>query len=82
MPRAEIIGTTLRDLRGDRTQQEIADAVGVSQAAIGQYERGVRIPRDDIKTRLAAYFGVDLSIFFPQNVNETFIQGADETNIL
>lgn len=71
MPRAETIGNTLRELRGERTQQQVADSVGVTQAAINQYERGQRIPRDDIKSRLAGYYGVDLNIFFPQEVNET-----------
>ena len=50
------IGKKLRDLRGTRTQKEVAMAVGVSTMAISQYERGERIPQDDIKIALANYF--------------------------
>lgn len=59
------IGNELKKLRGNKTQEEIADAIGVSSAAIGMYERGERIPRDEIKVKLANYFNVSIeSIFF------------------
>ena len=50
------IGMRLVELRGERTQEEVAKAVGVSLSAIGMYERGERIPRDEIKLRLAEYY--------------------------
>ena len=40
------IGDELRKLRGNKTQEEIAHAIGISPAAIGMYERGDRVPRD------------------------------------
>ena len=59
------IGEELRKLRGNKTQEEIARAIGVSPAAIGMYERGDRIPRDEIKVKLANYFNASVeSIFF------------------
>lgn len=59
------IGNELKKLRGNKTQEEIADAIGVSSAAIGMYERGERIPRDEIKVKLASYFNASVeSIFF------------------
>lgn len=59
------IGKRLRDLRGERSQQEVADAAGVSKMAISQYERGERVPVDGIKKALADYFGKSVeSIFF------------------
>ena len=59
------IATRLRDLRGDKTLQEVADAVGVERQAIYIYEIGHRIPRDDVKKRLASYYGVTVEeIFF------------------
>nr|DAK48734.1 MAG TPA: Helix-turn-helix XRE-family like protein [Caudoviricetes sp.] len=59
------IGNELKKLRGNKTQEEIADAIGVSSAAIGMYERGERIPRDEIKVKLANYFNASVeSIFF------------------
>jgi len=50
------IAERLKELRGDRTQQEVAQAVGVTTMAISLYESGERIPRDEIKVRLAAYY--------------------------
>lgn len=60
-----IIGQRLRTLRGDRPQSEIACAVGVTTMAISQYENGERVPRDEIKIKLAALFGDSVDhIFF------------------
>ena len=61
----ERIGEKLKDLRGERTQSEIATAIGVTPMAISQYERGERIPNDEIKIRIANYFhkGIE-EIFF------------------
>lgn len=54
---AKQIGTLLTSLRGKRTQEEVAEAVGISVSALSMYETGNRIPRDNIKIRLAAYYG-------------------------
>ena len=50
------IGKRLVELRGNRTQDEVARAVGLSLSAIGMYERGERIPRDEIKLRLSEFY--------------------------
>ncbi len=59
------IGKRLTELRGSRTQQEVADAVNISVSAYSMYENGQRIPRDNIKIRLANYFKKPIyKIFF------------------
>ncbi len=64
---ASVIGQKLRILRGEKLQQEVADAVGVSKMAISAYENGDRVPRDEIKVRLAQYFGDTVeNIFFTE----------------
>jgi DNA-binding XRE family transcriptional regulator len=61
----KVIGHRLRELRGDKTQREIANAVGVSPMAICQYEAGTRVPSDRIKIALAEYFNRTVEeIFF------------------
>lgn len=61
----KIIGERLKDLRGDRTQQAVATAVGVTKNAISAYEDGKRVPRDEIKIKLANFFGTTVTeIFF------------------
>jgi transcriptional regulator with XRE-family HTH domain len=58
------IGDRLRKLRGDRTQAAVAEAVGVTTMSISQYEAGIRWPSDEVKIRLAEYFGVDIKDLF------------------
>lgn len=61
------IGARLRALRGDRSQQEIATALGITPMAISCYERGERIPLDEIKIKIANYYGRTVQdIFFTQ----------------
>ena len=61
---AKAIGQRLIKLRGNRTQEEIARAVGSSVSAIGMYERGERIPRDEVKLAIAKYFDTTVQAIF------------------
>ena len=56
MPNAKEIGAKLRKLRGTKTRRDVAEACGVSVSALMMYENGARIPRDEIKVRLANYY--------------------------
>lgn len=61
------IGAFLRELRikAGETQKQVADAVGITLMAVSQYESGTRIPRDEIKIKIATHFGETVeSIFF------------------
>ena len=61
----ERIGKTLVELRGDKTQIQVANDLNISDAALSSYEQGTRIPRDEVKIRIAKYYGVSVeSIFF------------------
>ena len=57
-------GEKLRRLRGKRTQQEVAEAIGVTAMAICQYESGERSPRDNVKIALANYFNTTVEDLF------------------
>lgn len=61
---AKVIGQRLAALRGSRTQDEVAKAVGTSLSAISMYECGERIPRDEIKLALAKYFDTTVQAIF------------------
>jgi transcriptional regulator with XRE-family HTH domain len=62
-----MIGKALRELRGTRTLENVAEAIDVSTSALAMYETGQRIPRDEIKIRIAKYYGVPVEpIFYPQ----------------
>lgn len=51
------VAERLIQARGDKRRDEVASAVGISLSAISMYENGDRIPRDEIKVRLAEYYG-------------------------
>jgi transcriptional regulator with XRE-family HTH domain len=57
-------GERLRALRGSRSQAEVAEAIGVSQSAICSYEKGERIPRDDVKKRIAKFYNKSVGFIF------------------
>lgn len=63
------VGTRLRALRGNRSKKAVADALGISETALSIYEKGERIPRDEVKRAIADYFGVSIELLFiPQRV--------------
>ena len=67
------IANRLVELRGNRSQEEVAKAVNISTSALSMYENGSRVPRDEIKIRLikirlAAFYGKSVQfIFFNKN---------------
>ena len=62
------IAEKLVKLRGNRSQEEVANAVNISPSALSMYENGSRIPRDEIKVRLANYYKKTVQyIFFDKN---------------
>lgn len=55
----------LRSLRGSQTQEEVAKSLGITRSSWAMYERGERVPRDEVKIRIAEYFGKTVQeIFF------------------
>ena len=67
-----LIARRLVELRGNKTQEEVAKAVGISVSALSMYENGSRIPRDNIKIRISNYYDTAIGdIFFTSNTHET-----------
>ncbi len=60
----EKIADRLKNLRGEKSQLEVAQAIGVTPMAISLYESGERIPRDEIKVKLAEYFHTTVDAIF------------------
>lgn len=50
-------------LRNHKTQQEVADMLGVTRATISNFEIGRRKPEIELLEKLAAICGVDLNYF-------------------
>ena len=67
MPTNTEIGDRLKKLRKKKkyTQFEVSKIVGISVSAVTNYESGIRIPRDEIKIKLAKLYDSTVEeIFF------------------
>lgn len=53
---ATILANRLKDLRADKTQKEVSEAIGLNQSTYAMYESGQRIPSDENKVKIADYF--------------------------
>jgi putative transcriptional regulator len=68
----KLIGKKLIKLRGNKSREEVADCIGISVSALQMYENGQRIPRDEIKVKLANFFGVTVQeLFFDNEPHDT-----------
>ena len=62
-------GKKLVELRGDKTQEEVAENLGIATSTLAMYETEKRIPRDYIKIKIANYYNRTVGeIFFEDNV--------------
>ena len=58
------VAERLVNARGDKSRRVVAEAVGISVSALTMYELGQRVPRDDIKVRIADYYGCTVQALF------------------
>lgn len=62
-------GKILVQLRGDKTQEQVAKDLGIATSTLAMYELEKRIPRDFVKIEIAKYYHKTVQeIFFNQNV--------------
>lgn len=60
----KLVGKRLIRLRGKKTQEEVAKILGISSQALSNYELGLRLPRDNIKKKIAIYYGKTVQEIF------------------
>ena len=68
------IGDTLKELRKAKrkTVVEAANGIGITPSALSNYENNIRVPRDDIKIAISAYYKKPIQkIFFAPKIHET-----------
>lgn len=59
------IGKKLKELRKNKSQKIVARDLGITESALSNYENNIRVPRDEIKKKIALYYKVSIeSIFF------------------
>lgn len=59
-------GTKLKALRQQRkkSQKQVADELEITKSALAMYERDERVPRDEVKIRIARYYGETVDALF------------------
>lgn len=64
---AKMIGKRLRELRGEISVEQVSKALDVGASTIYMWENGERIPRDEMKLKIARFFDSSVDeIFFKQ----------------
>ncbi len=58
------IGKRLKELRGERNRGAVAKSLNISLSALAMYERGERIPRDEVKKRFSELYGKSVQEIF------------------
>jgi transcriptional regulator with XRE-family HTH domain len=58
-------GRRLRRLRGERSQKEVAEAIGIPATTLSSLEQQETVPRGPVLQRLADHFGVPREYFYP-----------------
>lgn len=54
----------LKNARGEKTREEVAKSIGVTVSALSMYERGERVPRDEVKVKLARLYNKSVQELF------------------
>ena len=57
----QISSQRLRALRRDREISQVSRELGITEAALRDYESGKRRPRDEVLNRMVLFYGVPLS---------------------
>ena len=58
------VGERLKELRGNRSQEEIATALGIPTRTYASYEQGVRTPKDSMKIKIAKHYDESVEAIF------------------
>lgn len=54
----------LIEARGDKSQKEVADSIGISQKTLSSIERGYRNPSVDLMKKIQGYYQISMLILF------------------
>ncbi|HUX14336.1 MAG TPA: cobalamin-dependent protein [Spirochaetia bacterium] len=70
----------LKEIRKDKhlRQKDLADALGLAQTTIANYEQGTRFPDEPTLSRVADFFGVSLDFLMGRSVRRSAKTGGEE----
>lgn len=77
-----MFGERLRKLRGDRSQKEIATALGIPPTTLSTLENQETVPRGEVVQKLATYFKVPIDYFYSSSAPTPRISEAAQAAAL
>ncbi len=71
-------GNRIREMRREKkvTQEELGELLGYSPMGISHFENGIRDLKLTDVEKLAKYFGVEMSYFFPEESKAVSLQAS------
>ena len=54
----------MRELRGNKSQAQVAEALGIPASTYASYEQGKREPKDSMKRKIADYYKRSVQFIF------------------
>ena len=77
------IGSRLKYLRkqDNITQQALATALGIAKSTVSMYESGKREPDFETLEKLADFFNVSMTTFFPSGEVPSYVNGDPELTV-
>ena len=71
MENLKYVGKKLKALRGGASRESVANDLNISFSALCAYENGERLPRDEIKLRIAEYYNEPVNKIFTAKLHIT-----------
>ncbi|MDQ0344267.1 transcriptional regulator with XRE-family HTH domain [Lederbergia wuyishanensis] len=78
----KILGERLKSLRGKRTQEEVANLLGLSRARYSHYENNRVEPDTEILNKLADFYNVTTDYLLGRTINPDPIRKDEEVESL
>lgn len=75
------LGQRLRELRGNRTLQEVAEPLGIDRRSYQRYENG-RIPKDGLLETIASFYEVPFDELKQLCFEDLFPEGSRDRSII
>lgn len=74
----ERIAQRIRDLRGDKTQNEVAEVLHITQSYLSELERGKKVPSKALLLDIAKIFNTTVSYLLGETNSVVLPEGSDD----
>jgi transcriptional regulator with XRE-family HTH domain len=77
-----MLGNRLRQLRGKRTQSEVAKTLGITRARYSHYENGRNEPDTEMLQKIADYYGVSIDYLLGGDESQTSDKNTKKADLV